>query len=224
MIYAIAGQKGGSGKSTTAINLADELFVRGNRVLLADADPQRTTLTWSAIASEAGHDSPVVIALAEGFHRAGQLPRLAQDFDHVVIDCPPRHGATLRSALVCADVAVLPCRPTPHDLNAMAETLDLIEDVLVLRPVLPVIVMTQRLPRTVIGRDALRELKGTGLRVCEAELRTRVAYQEAHASGLGVTRYAPRSKAAQEVRNLVDELTNLGAINEHSEETRTRAA
>src|ERR1022692_925466 len=99
MIIALTGQKGGIGKSTTAVSLAAYGVERGMRVLLVDADPQGTARTWGEVADEAGHPSPTVVAMGPTMHKSGQLAQIAATYDLTVIDCPPRHGEIQRSAL-----------------------------------------------------------------------------------------------------------------------------
>src|ERR1700753_2941419 len=106
MIVAFAGQKGGVGKSTTAVCIAVAALERGARVLLVDADPQGTVRTWGEVASERKLPAPTVIAMGASMHKAGQLMPLAAGYDLTVIDCPPRHGEVQRSALMVADVVV----------------------------------------------------------------------------------------------------------------------
>ena len=210
MIVAFAGQKGGVGKTTTSVCVAAELQARGASVLLVDADPQLSARTWSEVASEAGHRSPTCISLGANLYEPNQLPRLARDYTHTVIDCPPRHGDIQRAALMTADVCVLPCGPTAVDAWALVETLRLVNEARVVRPRLEaVVLLTKTNPRTSLGREARSVLVESGLRVLAAELTARVAYQEALAAGLGVTTYAPRDAAAEQVRRLVEELLAL---------------
>lgn len=210
MIVAFAGQKGGSGKTTTAIAVACEWLARGRRVLLVDADPQGSARTWGDVAAEAGKAAPTVVAMGPGLHKPGQLPALAAKHDVTVVDCPPRHGDIQRAVLMIADVVILPCGPATLDAWALAESSDLVAEARRVREVLKAAVLiTRKQPRTALGVAARTALGAVGLPVLRAELCQRITYQEAPAAGLGPTTYAPRSAAADEVRALVTELEGL---------------
>lgn len=211
MILAFAGQKGGVGKSTCAVSVACEELSRGLSVLLVDADPQATARTFCEVATEAGHPCPTVVAMGETMHRADQLPKVGQPFDLVVIDCPPRADNVQRSALMVADLVVLPCGPSAADAWALAASLEVVTSAQIVRPKLrAVVLITRKQARTAVGQGAREALKASGLPILETELGYRVAYQEALAAGLGVTAYAPDEPAADEVRALCKELETIG--------------
>jgi chromosome partitioning protein len=212
MIVALTGQKGGVGKTTTAISIASELVARGENVLLVDADPQATARTWGDVAQEAGHPAPTIIAMGANMHKPGQLDKVAEGYDSVIIDCPPRHGEIQRAALMVADVAVLPCGPSAADAWALTTSVELIEEARTVRPALKAAVLiTRKQSVTALGKGARDVLAQTGLPIMETELGYRVAYQEALGAGLGVTTYAPKDAAAQEVSELVEELGQFAA-------------
>lgn len=216
-VVAIAGQKGGSGKTTTAIAVAGELVAGRKRVLLVDADPQGTARTWGEVAAEAGHPAPTIVAMGAGLHRPDQLPALARNYDWTVIDCPPRHGEIQRAALMVANLAVLPCGPAAVDAWALSESLDMVREAQALRPKLrAAVLITRKLARTAIGSSARQVLSSCGLPLLRTELGHRVIYQEAPAAGLGVTAYAPSSQAASEVRRLVAEILALCKERHHA--------
>jgi chromosome partitioning protein len=218
MILALAGQKGGSGKSTTAIAVAAELFARGRRVLLVDADPQGTSRTWAAIAAESGKEAPTTVGMGADLYKPSQLPTLSKAYDDVVIDCPPRRGDIQRAALMAADLAVLPCGPSAVDAWALAESIELVREAQALRPDLVAYIMiTRKVARTAIGQGAKEALAQCGLSVLETELGYRVAYQEAPSLGIGVAQYVPNDAAAAEVRSLVDEIVSLSNGSSHDQ-------
>jgi chromosome partitioning protein len=210
MIIALTGQKGGIGKSTTAVSLAVVAMARGRRVLLVDADPQGTVRTWGDVACEAGHTIPTIVAMGSAMHRPGQLPEVAPAYDLTVIDCPPRQGEVARSALMIADLAVFPCGPTAADAWALAAAVEVFHEARALRDDLRgCVLITRKQGRTALGKGARGVLETSGLPVLKTELGYRVAYQEALASGQGVTTYAPRDAAAREMFHLLDEMETL---------------
>lgn len=207
VIVALTGQKGGVGKSTLAICVAAELLGRRHKVLLVDADPQGTIRTWGEVAADAGQPLPSIVAMGSTMHRPEQLPTVRQGYDDVVIDCPPRHGDIQRSALMVADLAILPCGPSSADAWALGASIDLINEARALRPELEVrILITRKQGRTALGRSAREELEKSGIELLKTEVGYRVAFAESLGAGQGVTAYAPRDAAAEETRALVNEL------------------
>ncbi|MFO0607309.1 MAG: ParA family partition ATPase [Polyangiales bacterium] len=212
MIVSLCGQKGGAGKTTAAVSIAVELVARGRRVLLVDLDPQGSLRTWGDVAAEARVEhAPTVTALGAGVHR--HLPPLAAAHDVTVIDCPPAQGELQRAAMILSDVALLPCGPAALDVWALAASADLVREAQAAKPSLrAAVLITRKIPGTVLAKQALGAIEKLGLPVLDASLCQRVTYQEAPAAGLGPTTYAPRSPAAAEVRRLVSELERLGGL------------
>jgi chromosome partitioning protein len=207
MIIALTGQKGGIGKSTTAVSLAVAALAKSRRVLLVDADPQGTVRTWGDVAGEAGYETPTVMAMGATMHKSGQLPEVSSVYDLTIIDCPPRHGEIARSALMVADVAVFPCGPTAADAWALSGAVDMFREATALRSALKgCILITRKQGRTALGKTARAVLETSGLPVLSTELGYRIAYQEALACGQGVTSYAPRDAASKEINHLLEEL------------------
>ncbi len=225
MIVTLLGQKGGVGKSTTAICLAMEALERGSDVLLVDADPQGTVRTWNDVANERGEAVPTVIAMGASMHRPGQLDVIARRYDLTLIDCPPRHGDIQRSALMIADVALLPCGPSAADAWALTSSLEIVNEAQTLRDRLrSAIAITRKQGRTTLGKSARAVLEQSGVPVLGSELSYRIAYQEALAAGQGVAQYCPRDPSAHEVRALLAELERLVHAEEISGRFPTQAA
>lgn len=207
-IVAVAGQKGGTGKSTIACCIAAEWTARGRRVLLVDADPQGTALTWGEVAAEAGHAAPTVIAMGDNVRR--DLPSVAAAYDLAVVDCPGRADSPrARGPLLVADLVIIPCGPSAPDVWALAGTLETVRQAQEMRPELRAAVVLNRADRTAMTRSAREALEATGVPVLPASLGSRVAFPEALAAGRGVTSYAGGTVAANELRRVVDELEGM---------------
>jgi chromosome partitioning protein len=209
MLLAVAGQKGGAGKSTAACMLAAEGVRRGRRVLAVDADPQATLRTWAAVAAQRRLDAPTVVAMDATLARPDQLPRLAAGFDLVLIDCPGRMDTVVRAALMVSDLVVVPCQPSGPDVWALAGTVALVAEARTLRPTLRARVLVTMRDGTALSRAARDGLaRDAGVPLLATELGRRVAYREAMAAGEGVCTYAPSSPADFEVRKLFEEVTH----------------
>ena len=125
MIIGVLNQKGGVGKTTVAVNLASCFSQFGHRVLLVDADPQGSALAWSA-AREA-EPAFVVVGMAKtSLHR--EMPALAKNYDIVLIDGAPRVNELGRAAIMASDLVLIPVQPSPYDVWAAAETVQLVRE------------------------------------------------------------------------------------------------
>lgn len=169
--------KGGTGKTTSAVYLAVGLARRGGRTLLVDADPQGSALTWQGSVE----DFPVLtVALPQPvLHR--RLDQLAHGYDHVVVDCPPQHDAIVRSALLVADVVVMPMAPSLMDLNRLKPTLSLLADVAPQNEPAFYALLTRVRARTQLSRAARTWLTDLEVPV----LRTEIPLREVYARCLG---------------------------------------
>jgi chromosome partitioning protein len=209
-IVAVAGQKGGVGKTTIAVVLATEAMAQGLKVLLVDADTQRSTRQWGDAAISAGNPAPTVIEMSATMAQPGQLPALSGQYDLTIIDCPGRHDATQGAALMLADVVILPCGPSSVDGWALAGSVELVNRARTLRPELQAVVAINRVkPRTALANSARDDLAATGLPVLRSQLHDRVAYQESLGFGRSVAQHAPKDPAAAEVRALFAEVMEM---------------
>lgn len=210
MIVALLNQKGGVGKTTLALHLAGQWAREGRRVTVIDADPQGSALDWSAQRAREGLPRLFgVIGLArDTLHH--EAPELAQEVDHVVIDGPPRVAALLRSALLAADLVLIPAQPSPFDGWASAEMLRLLEEVRLFRPdLLARFVLNRCAARTVIARETRLALAGHEPAVLAARIGQRVAFADAARTGRLVCDLRPHGIAAREIAALTAEIGGL---------------
>lgn len=208
MIIALAGQKGGTGKSTIAVHLAAEWVRQGRSVLLVDADPQASALSWAETAAEAGVEAPHTIAMGDNLRKV--LPKVAEPFEWTVIDCPGRKASKRQlGALMVSDLALLPCGPSTFDTWALSETLELVENVQEVREDLHAAIVVNRKTRSIEGQTARGVLAESGIPVLETEIAQRVAFSEALAAGKGVSVYAGGKAAGVEIRRLANEVEDF---------------
>jgi chromosome partitioning protein len=201
-VVTVAQQKGGSGKTTLAVNLAVEFQGRGLKVALLDTDPQGSLGRWfMARRAGAGADG-MEFSTASAWGVGYECEKLKKQADVVIIDTPPKVDADLRPALREADLVLVPVAASMMDLWATDGVFDLIER----EGRRAVIVLNRVKSGTRLGvqvADAAAAVGG----VATATLGQRVVYAES----LGEGRAAPeiRGPAANEVRLLADEVLAL---------------
>jgi chromosome partitioning protein len=207
MIIGVLNQKGGVGKTTLAVNVSATLALRGLRVLLVDADPQGSSLAWSA-ARSAALLFPVVGMPKPTLHR--DMPEVARDYDAVVIDGAPRVNDLGRAAILASDVILIPVQPSPYDVWAAADTVQLIREAQQFKESLKAaFVINRKIVGTAIGRDVASALEHFEIPVLPAALSQRVIYAESAAQGLAVAEVAPNSEATRELAALVLSLIHI---------------
>lgn len=208
MMISVQNQKGGVGKTTLAIHISHALVLKGFKVLLVDADPQGSARDWAA-ARDALPPFPVVGLDRPTIHR--DLPALMKDFDHAVIDGPPRVSDLARSAIIAADLVVVPIQPSPYDVWAADEIIKLIQEASVFKEKLKsVFVINRKIVKTAIGRDVVEALEQYPIPVLKTTISQRVAFAESAATGSTVLETDSKGAAAKEVMALVNELMSLG--------------
>jgi chromosome partitioning protein len=205
LVITVAQQKGGTGKTTIAANIATVL-ASGRRVALLDIDPQRTLTRWHAL-RQARPVPPASIGLFDvsGWRLAGELARLRQSHDVVVVDSPPQVDTDAKLAIRGADLVLVPVQPSPPDVWAAEGTLKLAAD-----EGRPAHLVLNRVPVAARLRDIVRaDITARHLPALAAELGNRTGFALAFAEGLGVVEAEPRTPAAEELRALVAELLGL---------------
>src|SRR5689334_2385701 len=200
MIIGVLNRKGGVGKTTIAVNIAATMAAAGVRVLLVDADPQASALSWSSLRER----DPLfaVIAMARPtLHR--EIPAIAAKFDVVIIDGGPGVNDLGRAAILASDLVLVPVQPSPYDVWAAAETVQQIREARRFRPRLnAAFIINRKVANTTIGRQAMLTLtQFEDLPVLAPALNQRVIYAETAAQGLAVIEVAPHSEAAREMGN-----------------------
>jgi chromosome partitioning protein len=187
----VASQKGGSGKTTAARNLA---VAFGPRTALIDTDPQGTLTSWW---DRRKADTPILVRDENGMQATLDVLR-ESGVQVVIIDTPPSAHAFVGDVIALADLVLVPVRPTPDDLDAVGPTLDMIENA----GRNFCFVLSQAKPNTRLVGRTLPALASHG-KVSPVVIHHREDYPTAALDGRAVTEMGSRAAAA-EVRELLD--------------------
>jgi chromosome partitioning protein len=206
-VISLLNQKGGVGKTTLSIHIAAALALDGGRVLFIDADKQGSALDWDA--SRQGDPLFTVIGKpTNSIHK--DLAALSRGYDWVLIDGPPRVHDVANSAIMAADLVLIPVQPSPYDVWSAKEIVDLIAAASPLKPSLrAAFAINRKIANTAIGRDVAEALASYEVPVLKATVAQRVAFAESANGGQTVLETEPNGPAAHEIRALVAELKEL---------------
>src|SRR6266511_4194402 len=209
LIIGVTGKKGGSGKTTVAVNVAGALAEIFTEVLVIDSDPQGTVLTWRAAAGSSdfrvqgiGLPQPVI-------HQ--EAPKFAQKYDAVVIDSPSGYQdeQIQRSVMLAASLVVIPVQPSAVDIWSARDTAALVEQAKLYNPDLKAHLLISRAqPRTRLSQEAREALEGLSLPVFQTTISQRISLAEAPLYGKLILHYA-NNPAAAEFRSLAREILEV---------------
>lgn len=209
-IITVCNQKGGSGKTTVSMQLAGALARRGYKMLVVDADPQGTATRWAASADDEAPFPASVVGLSAAsskVHR--EVRKFVEDYQFIIIDCPPAADSPVpQSALLIADLALVPIIPSPLDMWASVGIRKVIENVSDINEGLKArLVVNQCQPNTTLAKEALDVLPEFGISLCETYLRQRTVYRQSAVFGQTVHDFGAKAGAAiEEVEALTSEV------------------
>lgn len=212
-IITVAQHKGGAGKTTLSTQLAVALQNDGAEVLVIDVDPQGSTSEWHKIRCDVlGRKNKIVLLQTQGWKMMREVPRLAKEYDYIIIDTPPHAESESSIAVRLADLVLMPVQPSPLDVWACAPTLKIILSEK--RPLM--LIMNRVPPKSNLNTAIMDKLGRMGIQVAKQSLGNRVAFASSIMHGLGVVESDPSSLAADEIRALLKEIKKNKAIKSDS--------
>lgn len=227
MIILVGGEKGGSGKSCLAQNIA--VYLRSEKsasVLMVDCDPQRTTSDW--IHERNSNESLPAINCVQLYGKIrNELLSLSKHYDYVIIDCGGQDNLALRSSMAVANHILIPLRPKRRDLKTVPHMEDIISTCRMVNPTMnAAFVITQcpslpsLAPRILEAKEVCRSYE---VPVLNSVTFSRNMYDDSEESGMSVMENEPDGKAAVEIRSIIEELIARGKSNDVSQSEKTRA-
>jgi chromosome partitioning protein len=211
MIVLIGGEKGGTGKTTLATNLAAMRALAGRDVLLIDTDSQGSANYWSLSRDEAGISPRVPCVQKFGKGLTMEVKDLTNRYEDIIIDAGGRDSVELRSAMVAADRAYIPIQPSQFDIWTLNRMDELIETAKGFNPDLKawVIISRSSTNPSVHESDDTMEILGDfpNLGLAGMTIRDRIAYRKAAKDGMAVCELKPKDpKAVEEMEALYKEV------------------
>ena len=202
-VIAFTSPKGGAGKTTLAAHLGHSLQERGHSVLLIDADPQGSLLSW---AEETDGGYPSVIGLHQPKQLARETETMGANYDYVVIDSQGSLGEMIPAALKVADLVLIPIQASALDIWASSDLVELIQarqNVTEGRPTAAFLINRLK-PNTRLSRELRDAIGEYGLEILEGAVHDRIAYAESISNGATVLNQ--QGPARQDIENITDQI------------------
>lgn len=196
-VIAVLNQKGGSGKTTIATHLARALQLQGSSVLLVDSDKQGSARDWSAV----DESNPVTVIGLDRPTLDRDLKNIS-DKDFVVIDGSPQATDLAVSAIKAADFVLIPVQPSPYDIWATSDLVDLVKQRIEMtdNKLKSAFVVSRAIKNTRIGSEVSEVLTEYGLPVLDAKIVQRIAYP--NSAAIGKTVFETESKSSDAVAEM----------------------
>ena len=196
-VIAVLNQKGGSGKTTIATHLARALQLQGSSVLLVDSDKQCSARDWSAV----DESNPVTVIGLDRPTLDRDLKNIS-DKDFVVIDGSPQATDLAVSAIKAADFVLIPVQPSPYDIWATSDLVDLVKQRIEMTDnrLKSAFVVSRAIKNTKIGGEVSEVLIEYGLPVLNARIVQRIAYP--NSAAIGKTVFETESKSSDAVAEM----------------------
>lgn len=211
MILLVGGEKGGTGKTTLAVNLAAGFRLQDRDVLLVDTDPQGSASGWSAMREDRKNLTRVPCVQKFGRSLQNEIKDLSVRYQDIIIDAGGRDSVELRAALVAIEHVIIPVQASQFDLWTIERMSELVNTAGAFNSNLRATLILSRAPTNLQIQDthaARQMLEGfENLTLSNVVIRDRIVYRRSVAQGCSVLEYQPADKKAQaEVSELIKEV------------------
>jgi len=210
-IIVVTNQKGGAGKTTTSINLAGSLGRRGYRVAIVDGDEQSSVVEIVSLAPEDALLPANVIGLWKAGRKIHQeIKKFLDNYDYIIVDCPPAASSPIaQSALLIADMAIVPFIPGTIDALAAPKIRDVIEAAQVINPDLKAFLLLNRIEQGwSVMKNVIELLPSFKMPILNSRLNRRASYVESPGIGNSVHLLKDRKEKIEPAIKEVEELTD----------------
>lgn len=216
MILMVAGVKGGTGKTTISTNLAVIRAASGKKLLLVDADEQKSASVWANQRDALGIETKwTTIALA-GIALRSQLLKMKHDYDDVIIDVGGRETTSLRASLSIADMCIIPFKPRSLDIWTLGDIKSVVTEMRPANPNIKVHTFINQADSKGSDNEGSKNILNEceEIRYIPVTIGCRKAFANAASDGLSVTEIKIQDKkAVQEIKNLYDFIYNKCTLN-----------
>ena len=210
-VIVIGGEKGGTGKTTIATNLAALRAINGVDTLFVDTDRQGSASSWAFI-RDSNNITPRVPCIQKfGMGLSKELADLSAKYESIIVDAGGRDSVELRAAMVIADLLIVPLQASQFDLWTLGKMEELYKQVSPINPNLKVKILLSRAPTNPSMTDILDAQRlladYVDFEMAESIISDRAVYRRAAAEGLSVIEQAQKNtKAVHEIRKLYSEI------------------
>lgn len=205
MIISILNQKGGTGKTTLAVNLARGYTKLGINTLLVDSDSQGSAQRWH----ERSGGELIDMTCLPMNTLDKDVQKYVNFYDRIIIDGIPRISPLTLCAIKCADLILIPVQPSPYDIWATEDLVRSVKDKIIMSDgkTKAAFVVSRKITGTNLGRDIQEELKKLELNVLNNSTSQRVAYATSVEKGLTVMDHEYyETEACKEISSIINEI------------------